>query len=117
MVKPYYSNLRVITVNFSGARICLDFYGIFFFFLFCFCLEMTFIKFELMDFLTTQNNFNCHVTHKKPKLTYLHFLLLMIPLILIFLSGFYGLSRLFHTFWPSSIIRWDENGRSPRKTT
>ena len=39
MVKPYYSNLNVITVNFSGAQIRLDFYGsflLFFFFFFLF---------------------------------------------------------------------------------
>ena len=30
---------------------------------------------------------------------------------------FYGPSNLFHSFWAESIIRWGENGRSPRKTT
>ena len=34
-----------------------------------------------------------------------------------FLFWFYGSSRLFHSFWAESIVRWDENGRSPRKTT
>ena len=33
------------------------------------------------------------------------------------LFGFYGPSRLFHSFWAQSIVRWGENGRSPRKTT
>ena len=33
-----------------------------------------------------------------------------------FKFGFYGPSRLFHSFWAESIIRWGENGRSPRKT-
>ena len=30
---------------------------------------------------------------------------------------FYGLSRLFHSFWVESIVRWGENGISPRKNT
>ena len=38
-------------------------------------------------------------------------------LFLFFLFGFYGLSRLFHSFWAESIITWSENERSPRKIT
>ena len=34
-----------------------------------------------------------------------------------FLFGFYGPSRLFHSFLGESIVRWGGNGRSPRKTT
>ena len=34
-----------------------------------------------------------------------------------FLYGFYSPSKLFHSFWAESIVRWGENGRSPRKTT
>ena len=30
---------------------------------------------------------------------------------------FYGISRSFHSFSAESVIRWDENRRSPRKTT
>ena len=30
---------------------------------------------------------------------------------------FYGPSRLFHSFWAESIVRWGENRRSPRQTT
>ena len=32
-----------------------------------------------------------------------------------FLFGFYGLSRLFHSLWAKSIVRWGKNGRSPEK--
>ena len=31
--------------------------------------------------------------------------------------GVYSPSRLFHSFWAESIVRWGENGRSLRKTT
>ena len=41
----------------------------------------------------------------------------MMFIYLFFLFGFYGLSRLFHSFWVKSIIRWGKNGRSPRKNT
>ena len=34
-----------------------------------------------------------------------------------FLFGFYGPSRIFHSFWAESIERWGKKGRSPRKTT
>ena len=34
-----------------------------------------------------------------------------------FFFGFYGPSRLFHSFWAESVVRWGENVRSPRKTT
>ena len=34
-----------------------------------------------------------------------------------FLFGFYGLSKLFHSFLAESIVRWGKNGRSPRKNT
>ena len=37
--------------------------------------------------------------------------------IFLFWFGFYGPSRLFHSFWTESIGRGDENGRSSRKTT
>ena len=30
---------------------------------------------------------------------------------------YYGQSRLFHSVWAESVIRWGENGRSPRKIT
>ena len=30
---------------------------------------------------------------------------------------FYGPSRLFHSFWAESIVRWGNTGRSPRKNT
>ena len=49
----------------------------------------------------------------------------MVSILLIFIIGFqilycclfrfYGPSRLFHSFWAESIIRWGENGRFPPK--
>ena len=35
---------------------------------------------------------------------------------ILFLFGFNGPSRLFHSFWAESVIRWGENRKSPRKT-
>ena len=40
---------------------------------------------------------------------------LMAKIRIFFLFGFYGPSRLFHSFWSESIVRWGENGKSPRK--
>ena len=33
-----------------------------------------------------------------------------------FLFGYYGPSRLFHSFWAESLVRYGENGRSPKNT-
>ena len=42
---------------------------------------------------------------------------LLIFFFFFFWFGFYGPSRLFHSFWAGSIQRWGENGTPPRKTT
>ena len=59
---------------------------------------------------------------KKQQIYYMYmymskFSLLYIDRFFLFLFGFYGPSKLFHSFWAESIIRWGENGRSQRKTT
>ena len=40
----------------------------------------------------------------------------LVCFLLLFFGRFYGPSRLFHSFWAESIIRWGENRISPRKT-
>ena len=83
---------------------CLNAYGIRQVFSWC----GSFIVSHFLHFLLVPE-FGCDL--------WLRYSLEIFSLFFIFCFGFYSPSRLFHSFWAKSIIRWGENGRSLRKTT